>query len=626
MSRFYVKDITVSGSTTNVLVSKIEFQDGVNIVHGPSNTGKSYILGCLNFMLGGSAIPFSKLVTKYDVVEITFKSTAGKTICCKRMIVDGKGKKKEVASNSIEVTYSDVPEFPVGEYYAEKAKKDAKPFSKLLLYLMGLTETPQIISTKARDTNSLSLRTIFQFFYLDEDNIFKKETVFYPSHGFKKPVAIIMSLLYLFEEKDYAEDAPSESKKEREQRKQQKAGVSAYLNGKVKEYTEQRAELQKMKQEIGDEDIEGRLQSILDEITEIENTIASTNEKCRLLLEQIFSITPLLDEMRLRRDRFRILHTQYDSDIKRLRFIADGEAKRGKVQRPTKCPFCDHDMDLPPQQQVQYTEAINIELERVKVQVQDLEAAERDTDTEIQKLERKSAELNGQYQQLKELIEKQLKPKAAKLTATKESYQNWLLLQHKLYAFDFITQEFNDELTSRSLEGEEKVAEIDAVKKISSELWKTLNDAFQNMVRECGYPNNPVARIDSDSLDAVVNGKAKENEGKGYRAFLNTIMLFNLMQQLDSIGKYALHMLFLDSPILSLKEKEKVDETELATPGMRESLFRYIINHCGGNQIIIVENELPSNVDYSTANLIEFTKDETGRYGFLRSERDSVAN
>ena len=45
MSRFFVKDITVSGSTQNVAVSKIEFDDGVNIVHGPSDTGKSCSLG-----------------------------------------------------------------------------------------------------------------------------------------------------------------------------------------------------------------------------------------------------------------------------------------------------------------------------------------------------------------------------------------------------------------------------------------------------------------------------------------------------------------------------------------------------------------------------------------------------
>lgn len=440
MSRFYVKDITVSGSTTNVLASKIEFQDGVNIVHGPSNTGKSYILGCLNFMLGGSEIPFSKSDTKYDVINITFVSSEGQSICCKRMIVDNKSGDDEVGSTTIEVTHSDLPEFPVGNYYVKNEKKGERSYPQLLLYLMGITEKPQIITSQNRDVGTLSLRNIFHFFYLDEDYIFKKKTVFYSTHGYSKTVAVIMSLLYLFEGKDFAEEIPSETEDEREKKRIQKAGVITYLNGKIKEYDKQRMELQKIREEIGDEGIEGRLQSILDEIVEIENAISLTNEKCRQFLEQIFSITPLLDEMRLRRDRFRILHTQYDSDIRRLRFIADGEAKRGKVQRPTKCPFCDHDMDLPPQQQIQYTEAITVELERVKAQVHDLEAAERDNDAEIQKLEKQSAELNGQYQKLKEIIEKQLKPKAAKLTATKESYQNWLLLQHKLYAFDFITQ------------------------------------------------------------------------------------------------------------------------------------------------------------------------------------------
>ena len=56
---------------------------------------------------------------------------------------------------------------------------------------------------------------------------------------------------------------------------------------------------------------------------------------------------------------------------------------------------------------------------------------------------------------------------------------------------------------------------------------------------------------------------------------------------------------------------------------MRESLFSYIVNNCGDNQVIIAENELPDCVDYSTATLIEFTMDEeVGRYGFLLSERN----
>lgn len=190
-----------------------------------------------------------------------------------------------------------------------------------------------------------------------------------------------------------------------------------------------------------------------------------------------------------------------------------------------------------------------------------------------------------------------------KLFSCTEMFVNQVFLRRRecFYAFDFITQEYKDEITTKSLETEEKVTDIDPMQKFPVDLWKALNKSFQEMVKACGYPSNPTARIDKDSLDAVVNEKAKENEGKGYRAFLNTIMLFNLMKLLESNGKYSLHMLFLDSPILSLKEKETVNEFELATPGMRESLFKYIISHCGENQIIIIENELPPNVDYRTA-------------------------
>lgn len=92
---------------------------------------------------------------------------------------------------------------------------------------------------------------------------------------------------------------------------------------------------------------------------------------------------------------------------------------------------------------------------------------------------------------------------------------------------------------------------------------------------------------------------------------------------MEDNATYASHLLILDSPILSLKEKKlKLSEKEKATPGMRESLFDYIIRNCGSNQVIIAENEIPENVDYSTANMIEFTLEEgRGRYGFLVSER-----
>ena len=53
---------------------------------------------------------------------------------------------------------------------------------------------------------------------------------------------------------------------------------------------------------------------------------------------------------------------------------------------------------------------------------------------------------------------------------------------------------------------------------------------------------------------------------------------------------------------------EKILATAMHTPGVKI------------NREKLAENEIPANVDYSTANLIEFTQDKSvGIYGFLRS-------
>ncbi len=96
------------------------------------------------------------------------------------------------------------------------------------------------------------------------------------------------------------------------------------------------------------------------------------------------------------------------------------------------------------------------------------------------------------------------------------------------------------------------------------------------------------------------------------------------MKYLETSGKYPLHILFLDSPILSLKEKKyKIAENKKATAGMRESLIQYIMDNCGQNQVVIVENELPEKLDYSRVNLITFSQEEGEglRYGFLKTHQ-----
>ena len=87
MSRFFIKQISVTGE--KVLFSEVSFNDGVNIIYGPSNAGKSYIINCINFMFAGDP-PFTKSSTGYDTVTMTMESDDGYAIFMTRKIIDGK--------------------------------------------------------------------------------------------------------------------------------------------------------------------------------------------------------------------------------------------------------------------------------------------------------------------------------------------------------------------------------------------------------------------------------------------------------------------------------------------------------------------------------------------------------
>lgn len=376
MKRFYIKQISASGA--KVQYSSVDFDKGLNIIHGPSNTGKSYVIGCINFMFGSDDIPFTKAATGYDTVTMRLENDDGEYVICERKIVDGKSGETGAAKVSV---VSSLENKQDGEYGVKN-----REYNAFLLYLFGIEEPHEIISTQDYTLNNLTVRTFFHFFFLDEEHIFKKDTPLYSS-SYKKPTASIMSLLFLLEGKDYREIIPKESDEERERRIIQKAGVIIYLNEKIQELTRRRSEMEHFVAEIGDADIDAKVDNIVLEIETVEREIVEASDESRCLLEQIYSVSAKLEEARFLRDRYRVLRSQYSSDIRRLRFIADGDSKTTGVHRLVKCPFYDNAMENRQQKRDSYIEASGAELERVTLQLQDLQAAEKDVNDEIVALE-----------------------------------------------------------------------------------------------------------------------------------------------------------------------------------------------------------------------------------------------
>lgn len=611
MRRFYISQIAASGA--GVEYSSVPFNDGVNFIVGPSNTGKSYVIGCIDFMFGGKEVPFSKDDTGYDTVSMTLESNDGYSLTATRKIEDGDTGEK--GSNIVTIITS-IPDIKETEY-----KISNNEYSDLLLSLMGIKERTTIIGTQAPKEETLTIRTLFHFFFINEDNIFGKRTAFdIPRHS--KITACLTSLLFLINGDNLKRYMPTVSVEELEKRATQKAGVISYLNKKIEDLSAQKKKLEESLAAEADINIESKIEGIVAEIEQTEREIVDASEESKKVLAQIFELNVKLQEAQYLYNSYKSLRSQYKSDIKRLAFIVEAEAKGNLLSHKASCPFCGHDLEDEEESRIVYVDSAKGELARIKLQLEDLETTESETEQEIKSLTSRLNELNARNKNLANLLNQKLRPHAAELRKAVAEYMQILQLRQTLQSISYMSNELGVDAFQKENEEDETAIKFDAKKVFDKGIWKALSDQLNSMIKNCEYTEKPESYLSIDTVDVVVGGRHKKNQGKGYRAFLNTLMLFNLMKYLETEGKYASHLLFLDSPILSLKEKKhNISEQERATIGMREALIRYIIENCGENQIIIAENELPENVDYTTANQIAFSMEHGDglRYGFLRS-------
>jgi hypothetical protein len=205
-------------------------------------------------------------------------------------------------------------------------------------------------------------------------------------------------------------------------------------------------------------------------------------------------------------------------------------------------------------------------------------------------------------------------PEANRLRKSLEDYKRTIKLQEEIAALDAFSEDFSADRFEKYSEDESQ-EKLDAKKLFDKSVFNRLSSAVNRAVRECKYPDYQIAGVNPKLFDIAVNNKDKKHEGKGYKAFLNSLFAFEIMKLLDSEGKHAPRLLVLDSPILSLKEDVDVPATE----GMKVSLLNHIIENCGDCQVIIAENDIPDSVDYTGVNLIRFSKtDDSARAGFLK--------
>lgn len=401
-------------------------------------------------------------------------------------------------------------------------------------------------------------------------------------------------------------NCPKEEKKVKEAKKK---AVVTYINNRLSVMADRVGELNETP--IDMQNIQGNVESVMDEISATENQISIEINRSRTLMKEIFELNEQLAECNVLYNRYQALRTQYNADIKRLTFIVEGEAHLGDISANTKCPFCDNDIDE--QHEHSYVQASCFEAERIQLQLKDLAEAETDIVTERNESASRIELLNAERTDVEALIADELKPKMTMLKQTLEEYRRSIEIQNEVSVIHQFEISMKSELFELENEDDESQTKFDVKSHFDSNMRGIIDEMLSDMLKLCNYDGFSSVYFNQKDFDIVVNGHSKASFGKGYRAFLNTIVAIIFMAYLSEHGKYSPNLLMIDSPILSLKEK--VDDE--APDSMKAGLFQYMLDHQNHGQVIIIENEIP-NLDYEKARVIRFTKDiHNGRYGFL---------
>ena len=593
---FYIEKIIVTGSGKTDSI--IELSNGVNIIYGPSNTGKTYIVKCIDYMFGSEREPID-ISTGYQYIKIIVRTQCG-TITMSRKIGENK---IEVSSNDNNV--------PSGKYATKASRTNYdKTINSVWLSLIGINDLHLVISNENYKKQILSWRTFSHMFMLTETKIISEYSAILSDRDTSN-TAVIASLIFLLSGQDFAE---TETKDTKEIKEAKKNAVKAYINKELFRLSERNQELLAQLKENPNIDIAVEIEKIMAEISTNEKRINSSIEENQKILAQLYEKNENLSECNVLLNRYDELTTQYDADLKRLNFIVDGEANLN-TSFSTHCPFCDGEVVVKKNQN--YIDAAKSDYKKIKLQAKDLESASKELRSEKLSLEQEIGTLMAKKKSIEELIEKELKPQVFNLKEKLSTYKDAIECQKEIDILKKLSEQKTADMIENDTD-EESELKFKVKEHLDYSFINELSNGIKSFLENCNYDNLLSVIFDKADMDIVINGKKKSSNGKGYNAYFNSVVAIVLSRYMESKAKYSPDFLVLDSPILSLKEKE----TKKPSETMRNTLFENIVDNQKGIQTIVIENEIPE-INYKDANIIHFTKEKNnGRYGFLLDVAD----
>lgn len=596
MAGIRLKKLTVTGGKGT---STIEFGKNLTIIAGPSNTGKSYIYKCIDYMFAGDKekVPWNPSIG-YDKIELELDCD-DKNISLTRKIGDAKTK---VAST-----------FP-GIESREYKQKD---IDSLFLKLMGLGDDVSVPKNKDGIMQHLSWRALKKVFMIHED---KTETIgsIILHVQSTEETALLSGLLYCLYEQDFSN---YDSKEGQKTKKIRKAAVQSYIIQRRDLLEIKKKELQSALnngEEITKEKADEIVSNLKNQLQEVQQKIGNSIKENQNISKDISELQNRIGIDKITLKKYASLEEQYSADIKRLSFIVNNEEVVGKNQsHSTTCPFCNSKISV--QEDGSYIEASRGELRRTVNNLQDLSLSRSDIEEEIKTFSNNIEVLNTRLAEVEKAQNSDLLPSEDKLQKKLADFQALNLLS----SLEEMDNDFQDDFNKLDAIVDKK-KEYKPKELFPETFFTEMSENYLELLKASKYKKCLSAVFDRKTFDITINGKAKDDNGKGYRAYFNSLVLLSLKNYFNAHAIYNPRFLLIDSPLHGLN----VPDSENDELTIRQGFFDCLVSSSKESQVIIFDNtekhDLPEIQHDGDVVIEKFTgKDGVpGRYGFLEGIKE----
>ena len=612
---FFLRKLQLSGN--NVSIAEIDLSPGFNVITGPSDTGKSYIFQCFDYILGGSSVPKSiKESEGYSLIRLEI-SQNNTFYTIQRDLKGGDILLFESDISNIEKSH-------VKEILAEKHnEKNKKNISSFLLGLSGIDENIKIRKNARLETENLTFRTISHFFLIDEESIIQEKSPVFGKTSFKE-TAQKWAFHYLLtgENGNQLQSIPNP-----EILKEKKNAQKFILNQIIQDLEIDTLKLSNQAKEMMLEfdNLESMITEQVKNVNFSSKQIELFQQKRRNLWneqQETDSRIITINELLL---RFSLLKDHYKTDIKRLEFMSEGNYYFMQLDT-VYCPLCgshlnDHDSKQRcienENELIDIQTSMEKENKKINIQILDLENTFNILENECKSLQEKSSYLKNLIGEIDGQINQSLTPKLI----TDKSKLDDLLIKRKITDEIEINknkiQKFTNQLNIINI----SVAKNNKVfvdNNLNTIALRNLSAIIEQLLINWKYSNPSIVEFSEKNLDILINGTSRISHGKGVRALLRSAFNIGLLRYCIMYNHPHPRFVILDSPLLNFKERSSQDIREEISGEIKKAFFSDLSNVTNEEQIIILENEpVPENLR-NKINIIEFVgPSRDGRVGFF---------